>query len=171
MREMPVSEKTTLREDLRMVHPAAWVLMAIWLLVWVILLIPAIMRKSPNADFVPLVLTVPAAVICLYIFMVFWVNADAKLRRMNSFQWTLIAALVPYGVGFIVYLASRLPIPKPCSACGSVEFASYPFCHSCGARRSQQCPVCGKPVEAGWKVCAHCGQMLPPSAVEQGVRP
>jgi hypothetical protein len=65
MRDVPASEKTTLREDLRMMHPAAWILMAIWLLTWVFLLIPAILRKSPNPAFVPLVLTVPAAVIFL----------------------------------------------------------------------------------------------------------
>jgi hypothetical protein len=157
---MPASEKTTLREDLRMVHPAAWILMGIWPLIWVTLLVPAILRKSPNPAFVPLVLTVPAVAFCFYIFMVFWVNADAKRRHMDSFQWTLIAALVPYGVGFIIYLVSRLPMPKPCSACGAVEFTTYPFCHSCGARRSRQCPACDKPVEAGWKACAHCGKML-----------
>ena len=164
MREMPVSEKTTAQEDLRMVHPAAWILMGIWLLIWVTLLIPAILRKSPNPAFVPLVLTVPAVAFCFYIFMVFWVNADAKRRCMNSFQWTLIAALVPYGVGFIIYLVSRLPMPKPCSACGTVEFTSYPFCPLCGGRRSPQCPACGKPVEDGWRACAHCGKMLSPSA-------
>ena len=101
-----------------MVHPAAWVLMGIWLMIWVALLVPAVLRKSPNPAFIPLVLTVPAVAFCFYIFMVFWVNADAKRRRMNSFQWTLIAALVPCGVGFIIYLVSRRPMPRPCSACG-----------------------------------------------------
>jgi hypothetical protein len=86
------------------------------------------------------------------------------IRQARRGSRDAIAALVPYGVGFIIYLISRLPMPKPCSACGAVEFTTYPFCHSCGGRRSRQCPACGKPVEAGWKACAHCGKMLSPLA-------
>ena len=164
MRNLPISQKTTAREDLRMVHPAAWILMGIFLLVWVTVLIPAILRKSPNPAFVPLVLTVPAVAWCFYIFMVFWVNADSKRRHMNSFQWTLIAALVPYGVGFIVYLASRQPVPKSCPACGATSVRSHPFYPSCGVRLCPQCPACGQPVEARWRACAHCGKMLALSA-------
>jgi len=164
MREIPISEKTTAREDFSMVHPAAWILMGIWLLVWVTVLIPAILRKSPNPAFVPLVLTVPAVAFCFYIFMVFWVNADSKRRHMNSLQWTILAALVPHGVGFIIYLISRQPVPKPCTACGAAAVKSYRFCPSCGERLGPYCPACGQPVEARWRACAHCGKMLALSA-------
>jgi RNA polymerase subunit RPABC4/transcription elongation factor Spt4 len=29
------------------------------------------------------------------------------------------------------------------------------------------CPSCKKPVEAGWKVCPHCGTSLDPGKTEQ----
>ena len=160
MKKLPNSEKTTVLEELRMVHPAAWALIGLFLLLWVPVFIPVIMRKSPNPAFVPLVLTLPAVGWCLYIFMIFWVNADSKRRHMNSLQWTLISALVPFGVGFVVYLASRQPIPQPCPACGAAFVKPYPFCPSCGARRNPPCPACGQPVELQWRACAHCGRML-----------
>ena len=166
MKNLPNSEKTTAREGWRIVHPAAWILIGIFLLLWVPLFVPAIMRKSPNPDFVPLVLTIPAVGWCFYIYMVFWVNSDSKRRHMNSLQWTLISALVPFGVGFVVYLACRQPVPKPCSSCGAAFAKSYPFCPSCGARRSPSCPACGQPVEATWRACGYCGKVLAPSEAE-----
>ena len=137
-----------------------WAAIALWLAAWPTLIVPAIVRKGANPAFVPLVLTVPAAVIALYIFMIFWVNADAARRGMNRLQWTLIAALVPYGIGFVIYLYSRQPVPRPCAGCGSETVAMHAFCTACGAALGKSCPGCRRRVEPSWKACAHCGRML-----------
>jgi hypothetical protein len=160
MRKMPTTEKTTVLEDLRMVHPACYVVIGIWLLVWVTMFVPAILDKNPNAPFIPIVLVLPGLLFCLYILMVFWVNADSRRRRMNAVQWTLLGAFIPYGIGFIIYMLSRKPMPQPCPACGESTVPSHAFCTSCGEKLSPHCPYCKEPVETKWRACAHCGKML-----------
>ena len=160
MKTVPKTETTTLGEDLRMVHPAAWVAIGLWLAAWPTIIVPLILLKAPNPAFVPLVVTVPALVIGLYIFMIFWVHADAARRRMNSLQWVFIAALVPYGIGFMIYLYSRQPVPQSCAACGSEIVTGHSFCHECGEPQVTVCPECRRRIEPLWRVCAHCGRKL-----------
>jgi hypothetical protein len=160
MRNMPTSEKTTVGQDLRMVHPAVWFVIGGFLLIWVTLVVPKILHRSTNPAALPFLLTVPALAISLYILMIFWVNADSRRRRMNSLLWTLVGAFVPYGIGFIIYMLSRDPMPQPCPACAAATTMTHAFCPTCGQKLTPHCPSCGQPVESTWKVCAHCGKKL-----------
>jgi hypothetical protein len=49
-----------------------------------------------------------------------------------------------------------------CSHCGQEHPSGTRFCPRTGLAIAMPsvCPACGKPIEMGWQVCAHCGQTL-----------
>jgi hypothetical protein len=61
-----------------------------------------------------------------------YVNADARRRGMPPILWTLIAALIPNLLGFLLYFAIRKPIALPCPQCGRPMTAEQRFCSWCG---------------------------------------
>lgn len=63
-----------------------------------------------------------------------YVFGDAKRRRMPPVPWTLIAALAPNLLGFLLYFVMRRPIASPCGQCGQLVAAEQRFCPWCGTR-------------------------------------
>jgi hypothetical protein len=96
-------------------------------------------------------------------------KGDAKRRQMRYVLWTLLATLVPYAIGMILYFILRDPLPKPCPGCGHVEKAK--FRPHCGTLLQPTCPKCDKPVEPTWANCAYCGQQLPEPAMRATQNP
>lgn len=64
-----------------------------------------------------------------------YVYADARRRAMQPVLWTLVAALVPNLLGFLLYFAMRRPITTPCVRCGHGMEADVRFCSWCGHDR------------------------------------
>ncbi len=112
-----------------------------------------------------------------FLFQVAWVAligyiyGDAKRRQMRYVLWTLLATLVPYAIGMILYFILRDPLPKTCPGCGHVEKAKFPFCPHCGTLLQPTCPKCDTPVEPTWANCAYCGQQLPDPATRATQNP
>ena len=106
-----------------------------------------------------LVICVPVLPV-VYVLLVGYVYADAKRRYMRYGVWTLLAAIVPYLIGVIIYFLMRDPLPTPCPKCGAVAPASFVFCPHCGTALKPSCPQCGKSVERDWANCAYCGRRL-----------
>ena len=96
----------------------------------------------------------------VYVLLVGYVYADAKRRYMRYGVWTLLAAIVPYLIGVIIYFLMRDPLPSPCPKCSAVAPASFIFCPHCGTALKPSCPQCGKSVEHDWTNCAYCGRKL-----------
>ena len=61
-----------------------------------------------------------------------YVYADARRRAMPPVLWTLIVALIPNLLGFLLYFALRRPIAAPCAKCGRAVAADQRFCSWCG---------------------------------------
>jgi hypothetical protein len=61
-----------------------------------------------------------------------FVYADAQRRSMPAVLWTLVAALVPNLLGFLLYFVMRQPPSVPCSHCGQMIKAGQRFCSWCG---------------------------------------
>ncbi|MGH9744614.1 MAG: zinc ribbon domain-containing protein [Candidatus Acidiferrales bacterium] len=97
------------------------------------------------------------------ILLVGYVYADAKRRGMRYAMWTWLAALVPDGIGIILYFILRDPLPKPCPGCSQLVKAGFVFCPHCGTAMKPTCPNCGRAVEHAWSNCPECGSKLPPA--------
>lgn len=61
---------------------------------------------------------------------------DAKKHAMEAWLWTIIAILVPWFIGVIIYLVVRKNYPS----------ANMPICKNCKT-----------PIQNGWKICPICG--------------
>jgi hypothetical protein len=99
-----------------------------------------------------------------YGFLVAYVHGDAERRGMRPLIWTLVAALVPNGIGFLAYFVVREPLLRRCGSCGASARRDLAFCPQCGSALTSVCPGCRRAVEAHWTHCAHCGTKLGPDA-------
>jgi len=61
-----------------------------------------------------------------------YVYGDARRRSMPAIPWTLVAAMVPNLLGFLLYFVLRKPIGSPCAQCGQVIVAGQRYCPWCG---------------------------------------
>jgi hypothetical protein len=116
------------------------------------------------------IITGVSLMIAMMIFMVGYVNADAKRRGMNSTLWTFLVLVLMPGylvLGFIIYLLMREPLPFPCPQCGATVGARFNYCPNCKCNLHPTCPQCKREVVEGDKFCAFCGQDLGAAAIPQ----
>jgi hypothetical protein len=105
-------------------------------------------------------------VFAVMIFMVGYVNQDAKRRGMNSTLWTFLVLILMPGylvLGFIIYLLMREPLPYNCPQCGALVGARFNFCPNCKCNLHPSCPNCKHEVTEIDKFCAYCGYELKPA--------
>ncbi len=76
------------------------------------------------------------AFVAIWITCLGFVYGDARQRAMPPILWTLIAALIPNLLGFLLYFALRRPFASTCTHCGQANTATQPFCPWCGAQSS-----------------------------------
>jgi RNA polymerase subunit RPABC4/transcription elongation factor Spt4 len=156
-------------EGLRIIRPPAWIVAIVFYLAMANLAFFVLLPTDPNMRDWPLIsrfsfayvvfLVLPAMVL-----LVGYVYADAKRRGMRYVMWTWLAALVPDGIGVILYFILRDPLPKPCPHCATLVKASFIFCPNCGTAMQPTCPQCGKGLDPKWSHCPHCGATLPTGA-------
>jgi Double zinc ribbon len=104
-------------------------------------------------------------VFAIMIFMVGYVNKDAKRRGMHSALWTFLVLVLMPGylvLGFIIYLLMREPLPYNCPQCGTTVDARFNFCPNCKCNLHPACPQCKREVAETDKYCAYCGYGLEP---------
>src|SRR5256885_7530164 len=133
---------------------------------------PEELRNSPALASLALagIVTGASLVMAIPIFMVGYVNRDAKRRGMNSGLWTFLVILLLPGyliLGFVIYFLLREPLPYSCPQCGTVVGARFNFCPNCKCNLYPACPQCKREVLEGDKYCAYCGQELGAAAAER----
>jgi hypothetical protein len=89
-----------------------------------------------------------------------YINRDAKRRGMHSVLWTLLAILVPYLIGVIIYFLLREPRAFNCPQCGVAVGARFNYCPACSCNLHPTCPQCKHVVREGDRFCAHCAHAL-----------
>ena len=97
------------------------------------------------------------------LFLIAYVNRDAKRRGMNSALWTILVILFlpTWGlVGLIIYLLMREPLPYNCPQCGATVGARFNFCPNCKCNLHPSCPQCKREVVETDKFCPYCGNDL-----------
>src|SRR5262249_11680271 len=67
----------------------------------------------------------------VYGFLLAYVFGDARRRGMRYKVWTLVAALVPNALGFLLYFLLREPKLTRCGACGAAVLRDLAFCPQC----------------------------------------
>ena len=113
------------------------------------------------------IVTGVSLVMASMIFLIAYVNRDAKRRGMNSALWTiLVIILLPaWGfIGFVIYFLMREPLPYPCPQCASVVGARFNFCPNCKCNLHPSCPQCKHEVGELDKFCPSCGNDLKAAA-------
>jgi amino acid transporter len=109
------------------------------------------------------IITAVSLFLAMYIFLVAYVNRDAKRRGMNSSLWTLLVVVLSpayFAVGFIVYFLMREPLPYNCPQCGSLVGPRFNFCPTCKCNLHPACPQCSHEVSEGDKYCPYCAHEL-----------
>ena len=109
------------------------------------------------------IITGASLVFAIMIFMVGYVNKDAKRRGMHSALWTFLVLVLMPGylvLGFIIYLLMREPLPYNCPQCGTTVGARFNFCPNCKCNLHPACPQCKREVAETDKFCPYCGQDL-----------
>ena len=137
--------------------------------------------------------------VVIWLALVYWTYADA--RRRVADPWlvgcaTAASFIFPF-VGTVVYLIVRPPEYLEdarereleiaaaearlaslehlhCPYCGFEVEKSFLRCPSCLRRLKEPCAVCGKPLDALWKICPYCeaevGQAPPDARRQRGRR-
>ena len=109
------------------------------------------------------IVTAVSLVMAVFIFMVAYVNRDAKRRGMNYVLWTLLVLILSGGwgiVGFITYFLMREPLPYPCPQCATTVGARFNFCPNCKCNLQPSCPQCKREIVETDKFCPYCGNDL-----------
>ena len=117
------------------------------------------------------IITGVSLVFAIMIFMVGYVNKDAKRRGMHSALWTFLVLVLMPGylvLGFIIYLLMREPLPYNCPQCGTTVGARFNFCPNCKCNLHPACPQCKREVAETDKFCPYCGQDLDPAKLTEG---
>jgi RNA polymerase subunit RPABC4/transcription elongation factor Spt4 len=116
------------------------------------------------------IITCASLVFAIMIFMVGYINKDAKRRGMHSALWTFLVLVLMPGylvLGFIIYLLMREPLPYNCPQCGTTVGARFNFCPNCKCNLHPACPQCKREVAETDKFCPYCGQNLDPAKVTE----
>ena len=132
------------------------------------------LRDNPALASLALAGIVTAASLCIatVIFLIAYVNRDAKRRGMSSALWTFLVIILLPGylfIGFMVYFLMREPLPYPCPQCSTPVGARFNFCPNCKCNLHPSCPNCKREVGETDKFCPYCASELgaaAPSGVE-----
>jgi RNA polymerase subunit RPABC4/transcription elongation factor Spt4 len=95
-----------------------------------------------------------------YLLFLGYINRDAKRRGMSPTLWTLVATLIPNGLGILLYFILRQPPSSACPQCGNAVQARFNFCPRCSYKLSPSCPQCQRVVAADDVYCPYCAASL-----------
>jgi hypothetical protein len=107
--------------------------------------------------------TLVSITLATMIFLIAYVNRDARRRGMNSGLWTLLViVMLPAWLftGFMIYFLSREPLPFDCPQCGTKVAARFNFCPNCKCNLHPACPQCKREIGETDKFCPYCAQDL-----------
>jgi hypothetical protein len=154
-------------QEVRIIPRVAWLLAFIIAIGYFLLVMFIIVPHDMNLSLglgptKATIIAIGMALFCLLGVLLFgYINIDARRRGMRHLMWTLLAILIPYGIGIILYFVLRDPLLISCTRCGTKGRASFVFCPQCGNELLPSCSNCKRAVDPEWNRCAYCGTTLP----------
>lgn len=112
-----------------------------------------------------------ALVVGCYLLFIGYINRDAKRRGMSSVLWTIVAVLIPNGLGILLYFVLRQPLRSACPQCGNAIQTGFNFCPRCSYKLSPSCPQCQRVVGVNDVYCPYCGTSMRNQAVPASTLP
>jgi double zinc ribbon protein len=116
------------------------------------------------------IITLTSLAVSTWIFMIAYVNRDAKRRGMSSGLWTLLVVVLSPAyllIGFIIYFLMREPLPYSCPECGATVGPRFNYCPNCKCNLHPACPQCKREVVETDKFCQYCAQELGTKALSE----
>jgi len=104
--------------------------------------------------------TAIAIPVSAFVMLIGYIGADARRRGMSPVLWELVALLVPYLIGAILYFVVREPLPLNCPQCGRRVNAHFNFCPGCQFNLQSNCPQCRRAIRPEDRFCPYCGFTL-----------
>jgi len=119
------------------------------------------LKDTPALSYLGLagVITLISLFMATFIFLIAYVNRDAKRRGMNSALWTLLVIILfpsSIVIGFLIYFLMREPLSYSCPQCGKSVGARFNFCPNCKCNLHPSCPNCKHEVVETDKYCPYC---------------
>jgi hypothetical protein len=121
---------------------------------------PSGLTQAQSAWAVAGIVTAVSIPVAGLIFLIGYVNRDARRRGMNSGLWTLLVIILLPGtllVGFVIYFLVREPLPYHCTQCGATVSARFNYCPGCKYNLRPTCEQCKREVGEFDRYCPHCG--------------
>jgi RNA polymerase subunit RPABC4/transcription elongation factor Spt4 len=148
--------------DFKLVPRWAWVLAAIGFLSmqFVFNVVVARQADAPPAWVRTLMGLLVGLILTCYLLLIGYVNRDSGRRGMSRVLWTTVSALVPNGLGIILYFILRQPVVGDCPRCGHAVQHGFNFCPQCNYKLNPSCPQCQRMVRPGDTYCPYCGTSL-----------
>ncbi|MEO8658029.1 MAG: zinc ribbon domain-containing protein [Bryobacteraceae bacterium] len=155
---------TRFMDEVRIISP--WTYFVAFLIFALVMAAVAFAALSdPNGSFYSLIVWAPLGLVAgtamaCYTLLLGYISRDAACRGMSRLAWTLVALLVPYALGIVLYFVLRKPRLQNCPQCNTAIEPAFGFCPSCRYRLTPACPHCQRGVQAGDKFCPFCGGQL-----------
>jgi len=153
---------TGLTAEVRIIPPWAWTLAGIVFVSaqWFFNIVLARQRHAPATWERVLLGLLAGTIVGCYFLFVGYVSRDAQRRGMRPILWTLVAILIPHGLGIILYFILRQPVPVACPQCGTAVQTGFNFCPRCHYKLGPSCPHCQRVVGVNDLYCPYCGTAL-----------
>jgi RNA polymerase subunit RPABC4/transcription elongation factor Spt4 len=154
--------QTGLSAEIKIVPVWAWVLAGIVFVAaqWFFNIAVAQHSSAPPAWCRPLLGLLAGIGGGCYLLFIGYINRDAKRRGMSPILWTLVAILIPNGLGILLFFILRHPLQSACPQCGNAVQTGFNFCPGCSYKLSPSCPQCQRVVGVNDVYCPYCGTSL-----------
>ena len=154
--------QTGLTAEIKIVPPWAWTLAGIAFVAaqWFFNIAVARHANAPPAWCRPLLGLLAGIGGGCYLLFIGYINRDAKRRGMSPILWTLVAILIPNGLGILLFFILRQPRSSACPQCGNAVQTGFNFCPRCNYKLSPSCPQCQRVVGVNDVYCPYCGTSL-----------
>jgi hypothetical protein len=95
-----------------------------------------------------------------YLVLIGYISRDSKRRGMSPILWTIVAIVIPNGLGILLYFVLRQALRSACPQCGNAVQPGFNFCPRCSYKLSPSCPQCQRFVGVNDVYCPYCGTSL-----------